>query len=207
MSFNAAAQASQDNAAAEYMKIVTVRAQKIVDKLGIQDTAKYRRVTMIIAEQYRDLNAIHDERDGKVKEIKAQEIEEKEKKIKMLESEADVKLYNLHCAYIGKLSAELNYEQIDAVKDGMTYGVLPLTYQSHLDMISTLTEEQKRYIYAALAEAREHAMNAESSNKKHGWFGKYKGRINNYLSAQGYDLKKEREAWNERIKEANRKEQ
>jgi hypothetical protein len=186
------------------MKVVTVRAQKIVDKLDIQDTAKYRRVTMIIAEQYRDLSAIHDERDSKVKEIKAQEVEGKEERIKILESEADVKLYNLHCEYIGRLLAELNCEQVDAVKDGMTYGVLPLTYQSHLEMIPTLTEEQKRYIYAALAEAREHAMDAESSNKKHGWFGKYKGRINNYLSAQGYDLKKERDAWNERIKEANK---
>ena len=29
-------------------------------------------------------------------------------------------------------------------------------------------------------------------------FGKYKGRINNYLAARGYDLKKEREAWKER---------
>ena len=30
--------------------------------------------------------------------------------------------------------------------------------------------------------------------------GKYKGRINNYLSKRGYDLVKEREAWYERIK-------
>ena len=31
-------------------------------------------------------------------------------------------------------------------------------------------------------------------------FGKYKGRINNYLSKRGYDLVKERKAWYERIK-------
>jgi hypothetical protein len=40
-------------------------------------------------------------------------------------------------------------------------------------------------------------MDAESSEKKHWWFGKYKGRINNYLSAQGYDLQKERKEWEE----------
>ena len=34
--------------------------------------------------------------------------------------------------------------------------------------------------------------------KKHAWFGKYKGRINNYLSAAGYDLKKEGEDWQKR---------
>ena len=44
-------------------------------------------------------------------------------------------------------------------------------------------------------------MDAESSNKKHEWFGKYKGRINNYLSAAGYNMKKEGEEWQKRIKE------
>ena len=39
-----------------------------------------------------------------------------------------------------------------------------------------------------------------NTNKKHAAFGKYKGRINNYLSKRGYDLVKERKAWYERIK-------
>ncbi|MCH5720261.1 DUF3826 domain-containing protein [Niabella hibiscisoli] len=43
-------------------------------------------------------------------------------------------------------------------------------------------------------------MAAGSSDAKHGWFGKYKGRINNYLASRGYDLKKEREGWYERTK-------
>ena len=33
-------------------------------------------------------------------------------------------------------------------------------------------------------------------------FGKYKGRINNYLSQQGYDLKQEERSWQERRKAA-----
>jgi hypothetical protein len=41
-------------------------------------------------------------------------------------------------------------------------------------------------------------MDAESSDKKHWWFGKYKGRINNYLSAQGYDINAERKEWEQR---------
>jgi hypothetical protein len=32
-------------------------------------------------------------------------------------------------------------------------------------------------------------MDGGSSEEKHALFGKYKGRINNYLSAQGFDLK------------------
>jgi len=44
-------------------------------------------------------------------------------------------------------------------------------------------------------------MDGESSEKKHWWFGKYKGRINNYLSAQGYDITKERKEWESRTKQ------
>ena len=67
-------------------------------------------------------------------------------------------------------------------------------------MIPTLTQEEKAQIMAWLVEAREFAMDAENSNKKHAAFGTYKGRINNYLSKRGYDLVKERKAWYERIK-------
>jgi hypothetical protein len=66
-------------------------------------------------------------------------------------------------------------------------------------MILTLTPVQKDKIYNYLLEAREFAMDAESSEKKHAWFGKFKGKINNYLSSEGYDMKKEGIAWKERI--------
>ena len=82
----------------------------------------------------------------------------------------------------------------------MTYGVVPITYKGYQAMIPNLTDAQKKQIWVWLVEAREHAMDAESSEKKHGWFGKYKGRINNYLSAQGYDLRKEGDDWQKRIK-------
>ena len=38
--------------------------------------------------------------------------------------------------------------------------------------------------------------------EKHGWFGKYKGRINNYLSKAGYDMKKAERDMFARKKEA-----
>ena len=88
----------------------------------------------------------------------------------------------------------------------MTYGVVPKTFFAFKDMIPSLTEEQKKYIYDNLVEAREHAMDAGSSKEKHAWFGKYKGRINNYLSAKGYDLEKERDGWYQRIEARKKKE-
>ena len=101
------------------------------------------------------------------------------------------------------LSAHLTSAQVDQVKDGMTYGVLQVTYKGYNDMIPTLTSPQKEQIMSWLIEARELAMDAESSEKKHAAFGKYKGRINNYLSAAGYDLQKERAGWQERLKAAS----
>jgi Spy/CpxP family protein refolding chaperone len=79
--------------------------------------------------------------------------------------------------------------------------VLNVTYTAYQDMLLNLTEEQKKQILAWLTEAREKAMDAESADKKHAVFGKYKGRINNYLSAAGIDMKKEEAAWQQRIKE------
>lgn len=112
----------------------------------------------------------------------------------------ETSLAKLHKKYISKLSAQLTNEQVDLVKNGMTYNVLPITYKAYQEQILTLTEDQKKQILIWLTEAREHAMDAESSDKKHAWFGKYKGRINNYLSAAGYDLKQEGIEWEKRRK-------
>lgn len=98
------------------------------------------------------------------------------------------------------LSLFLNDRQIEGVKDGMTYNVLHVTYSAQLDMILTLKEEGESTDIMRLVEAREYAMDAESSKKKHEAFGKYKGRINNYLSKRGYNLTKEREEWAKRVK-------
>ena len=79
-------------------------------------------------------------------------------------------------------------------------GTITLKAKTEKEVVEVLKEEEKVQIYAWLVEAREFAMDAENSNKKHAAFGKYKGRINNYLSKRGYDLVKERKAWYERIK-------
>ena len=133
-------------------------------------------------------------------------IEEKQiKEIVKLRKKTDKKIGKLHKTYLKNLAKYLTTDKIDAVKDGMTYGVVPKTYFAFQDMLPNLTEAQKEFIYKNLVEAREHAMDAGSSKEKHAWFGKYKGRINNYLSKEGYDLNKESEDWHKRI-EARKKE-
>jgi hypothetical protein len=194
----------QEDKQAAYTRTINERSQKIVNTLGIPDSSKAKKVCTIIADQYRNLNDIHTRRDNKIKELKSQLTTDKDQlasKIKETEEEANKELDKLHKKYLSKLSKKLTAEQVTKVKDGMTYNVLPITYKGYQDMILTLTEEQKAKIYEWLVEAREHAMDAESSDKKHWWFGKYKGRINNYLAAAGYDLKKAGEDWQKRLKE------
>jgi len=191
--------------AAQYTQTITARADKIVAKLGVTDSAKYKRVLKVIVDQYRNINDLHDARNAQVKAIKEQAGDDKASttaKTKALDDELDQKIEGLHATYLANLAKDLNADQIDKVKDEMTYNILAVTYKGYTDEVLTLTDVQKAQIKTWLIEARELAIDGESSEKKHAIFGKYKGRINNYLSAQGYDMKKEGADWDARRKAA-----
>ena len=193
---------NKENRDPKYVESIVNRSQKIVDKLGLTDAKVAEDVCNVIANRYFELNDIYEIRDAKVKAVKESGLtgDAKNEALKAAENEKDAALYRSHFAFPASLSLFLNEEQIEAVKDGMTYGVVKVTYEATLDMIPSLKEEEKVQIYAWLVEAREFAMDAENSNKKHVAFGKYKGRINNYLAKRGYNLTKEREEWAKRVK-------
>ena len=172
----------------QYVETIKGRAQKIVDGLNLGNANKEENVRNIIANRYFLLNDIHAKYDKKTQE-----------------DALYAELYKHHFELASALALYLNEEQIDAVKDGMTYGRLKRDYNAQLEMIPTLTDEEKAQILVWLREAREYAMDAADSKGKHFWFDKYRGRTNNWLSARGYDLKKEREAWQKRIDEQKAK--
>ena len=173
----------------KYVETILDRSRKATDELGITWTPSGRNVLNIICNRYFKLNDIYSERDS-LKKTNRQ----------LAEALCDSRLYRSHYGFLADLSMYITPEEIDKVKDVMTFNVVKVTYDAQCDMIPTLKEEEKQQIMAWLIEARELAMDAESSKKKHEVFGKYKGRINNYLSKRGYDLTKEREAWYERVK-------
>lgn len=184
--------AAPEDPQAAYVKVTQERAAKIVATLDIADTNRAARVRDLIAQQYQDLSRLHEARDSEVAEIKKQSGDDKAKAeaaIKTTHTETGTKIDQLHAAYLAKLSAELTPDQVDKVKDGMTYGVAPVTYGVYLKMYPNLTDAQKKQMLAWLHEARELAMDGGDSREKHAVFGKYKGRINNYLVKEGYDLK------------------
>jgi hypothetical protein len=189
------------NADSIYIQTINTRAEKIVSVLNISDSSKFNKVKNVVANQYKALNNIYTLRDEQIKAAKMQLNDDKEglkKNILEIQQRCDSQIAALHPRFLTALSKELTSVQIDMVKDGMTYNVVHVTYNGYTQMILNLTEAQKKQIMDWLIEAREHAIDAESSEKKHAWFGKYKGRINNYLSAAGYDLKKEGEEWEKR---------
>ena len=199
----AAAKTAAADKAAAYIRAITQRADKIVTPLNLADAGKATRVRDIIVEQYRCLNDIHTNRDEQVKAAKVKAGADKaaaEARVKRIEAKTRERLTKRHGKYLARLGTELTPAQVEQVKDGMTYGVLPITYKGYLAMLPNLTEPQKAQIMTWLLEARELAMDAESSEKKHATFGKYKGRINNYLAAAGYNLKQAGEDWQKRLK-------
>ncbi|MCO6046252.1 DUF3826 domain-containing protein [Aeoliella sp. ICT_H6.2] len=177
---------------AAYRQAIHRRAERIVEPLEISDPQQRDRVVDLIAGQYYKLQEIHAVRDH------------------LLEAAAEDKTAALdayqrqvvtqHRTFCAQLLAELDPQRLEQVKDGMTYGVVPHTYNAYSQLLPDLTEEQKRFIRFNLLEAREYAMDAGSAEEKHALFGKYKGRINNYLSQAGYDLKQAEHDLAERTK-------
>ena len=194
---------AQQQSADAYRKVLAARTDKIVQMLGVTDAAQYKRVVAMVINQYATVGSIQDVADSTVKALKTEGLDKETLDVqrKACQNERDAQLYSQHAAFLAQLQGELNPEQVEGVKNGLTYNVLNVTYKATLEMIPSLKEDEKLQIRIWLLEAREHAIDASSSDSKHGWFGKYKGRINNYLSARGYDLTKERAAWAERIKQ------
>lgn len=194
------AQSDQD----EYLQVILKRSEKIVSELDISDSVQFYRVRDAVATQYATINAHHEEREQEIKKLKAEYGDKEEvldEKRVAYEATEDAALHEIHKAYIDTLDNLLEPEQVEKIKDGMTYSVLPKTYQAYQDMIPRLTAEQKEKILGWLTEARELAMDAPGSKEKHDVFGKFKGRINNYLSGEGYDLNEEQKKWAERRKQ------
>lgn len=168
-----------------YVATIQKRAAKIVAALNLADGQKRQNVVNLVANRYFKI-ADMEQQAGKDKQA--------------LQSE----LYLHHFEFAAGLANYISDEQIEQVKNGMTYGVVPKTYGAYLDMIPTLKPEEKLQILNWLKEARELAIDAGDSKAKHGWFKKYKGRINNWLSKRGYNIQAEREAWAKRIEAAKK---
>ena len=169
---------------AAYREVIAGRAKKIVDPLQIADAAVAERVRESVADFYFGLRDIHDGRDAAFEKAKSSGGD-----VEAIRRDAQIEQFRLHRNFVSRLSVVLSPEQVEGVKNGLTYGVVPATYAQYLRLLPEMKPEEKAAIKAWLVEAREYAMDCGSSGEKHGMFRKYKGKIGNYLSKAGYDLK------------------
>lgn len=160
----------------KYTKAIEARTDGILKGLALSDTNRAVRVHDIIIAQYRALNSWHDANDAKLKAAG---------KDTNAVAQIRASLKALHDNFLSALGENLSPEQVDQVKDKMTYEKVQFTYTGYANQYPNLSEADKQKILELLKEAREEAMDGGSAAEKTAIFQRYKGRINNYLSKQG----------------------
>ena len=183
---NALAPADQE---AAYTQAINKRADDIIAVLNISDQGKSQTVHDVLVAQYRALRDWHDANDATLKKA------DKEQAAAVRES-----LKTLHDQFLAKLATDLTPEQVEKVKDKMTYNKVKVTYDAYVEIAQNLNSEQKAKIMEMLKEAREEAIDGGSAEEKSAIFKKYKGKINNFLSSEGIDMKQKTREWGEREK-------
>jgi hypothetical protein len=197
--------AAANDEEAAYTRALEKRADDVLAVLRLNDPAKVAHVREAVINQYRGLRKLHDARDATIKALQSRPNPDGGGPGKQIEAErarADAASSALNDRFLAALAADLSPEQVEAVKDKMTYNKLQVTYNAYLAILPELTPAQKQFIFDTLKEARDKATYAGSSEEKSEVFNKYKGRVNNYLSAHGYDLKRAEKEAAERRKQA-----
>jgi hypothetical protein len=170
---NAPANVSTESEAA-YTQAIEKRVGDILVPLDLQEPATTAKVHDTLIAQYRTLRDWHDANDSSRQAAKGAEADQFKSALQLI-----------HKKFLAAIAADLTPRQVEQVKDKMTYGKVQFTYTGYLNEYPNLSEANKLRVLELLKAAREEAMDAGSANEKSAIFNRYKGKINNYLSAQG----------------------
>ena len=195
---NAADPSVADKEAA-YAQVLEQRSSDILAALKLDDPDAAARVKARIIAFYRSLNEWQSRHEEHLRELRAIKTDAARAEIATI----DATRAPLRDAFIADLAEELTPGQIVVVKDKLTYNAFHIIYDSYREMLPDITDEQKRRVSALLTEARDEAISGISASEKSRIFNRARGRINNYLSKEGYDLQKATQAWRARQAEQN----
>jgi hypothetical protein len=170
---------------AKYSASLEGRAADILKVLALTDTNQAVKIHDLVIAHYRALRAWHETNDARLKAAKGDTNA-------MAQIRASLKA--LHGEFLAALGTTLSPQQIEQVKDKLTYGKVQFTMAGYLTQYPNLAETNKVEILRLLKEAREEAMDGGSAAEKTAVFQRYKGRINNYLSTVGVIPAKARKA-------------
>jgi len=181
--------ASAADLEATYTVAIEKRTGEILSLLDLADAAKSNSVHDAIIAQYRTLRARDEGIDAKLK-AEGKEINYANRASQLLAASKP-----LHEQFLAKLATDLTPEQVEKVKDKMTYNKVKVTFDAYCAIVAGLTDADKAKVLDLLKSAREEAMDGGSAPEKTDIFQKYKEQINAYLGAHGHDVAKATSEW------------
>ena len=173
-----------------YATTIENRTVDILKALNLTDPAKSNAVHDAIVAQYHELRVRDAAIDTRLK------VDGKEVNYENRAAQLAIQSKPLHDQFLAKLAENLTPDQVEQVKDLMTYHKVKVTYDAYCAIVPGLTDAEKAKILELLKTAREAAMVGGSAPEKSAIFQKYKDQINSYLDAQGHDTAKAFADWN-----------
>jgi hypothetical protein len=174
-----------------YTAAIERRAADILDSLHLKEPAKANEVKNVIMNHYRALRARDAVIDAYLR-AKGEDVEnggvERNRLYKQLTNP-------LHELYVRTLAGYLSPEQVEIVKDLMTYNKVQVTFDAYCEIIPKLSDSEKALITKLLKDAREEAIDGGSATEKHAIFDRYKEKINAQLKSNGHDVDKLFQEW------------
>jgi hypothetical protein len=186
MSTPAATEAEKE---AFYAVTIENRTLDILKVLNLSDAAKSNAVHDVIVARYHDLRVRDAAIDTRLR------VEGKEVNYANRAAQLAAQSKPMHDQFLAKLAESLTPEQVEQVKDLMTYNKVKVTYDAYCAIIPGLTDADKAKILELLKAAREEAVDGGSAPEKSAIFQKYKVQINAYLDANGHDTAKAFKDW------------
>jgi hypothetical protein len=172
-----------------YATTIENRTLDILKALNLSDAAKSNAVHDAMVEQYHALRVRDAAIDTRLK------VDGKEVNYENRAAQLAIQSQPLHDQFLAKLSQQLTPEQVEQVKNLMTYNKVTVTYDAYCAIVPDLTEADKAKILELLKLAREEAIDGGSAPEKSAIFQKYKDQINRYLDAHGHDVAKAFKDW------------
>jgi len=185
---------------AMYNNVVQDRVLRIMEALVMTDSVKSNHVHDVIIAHYHALRARDEAIEAELGALPRESKEWQEQRIAMFPRMSQP----LHEQFIANLSKDLTPDQIEMVKDKMTYGKVEFTYNAYCSIIPNMTDADKAKVLELLKQAREVAMDGGSSGQKTAIFQEYKDQINAYLNSHGYDVAKATKDWNAQQEQASK---
>lgn len=180
-----------------YATTIENRVSDILKALGLSDAGKSNTVHDILVAQYHELRVRDATIDTRLK------VDHKEVNYANRAEQLAIQSKPLHEQFLAKLGSVLTPDEVEKVKDLMTYNKVKVTYDAYCAIIPGLADSEKVKILELLKAAREEAVDGGNAPEKSAIFQKYKDQINGYLDAQGHNTAKAFKDWTDQHPNTN----